>query len=116
MNGEKLAVVRPSSFVLRPSSEDWRVWGLIGVMALLATLFIPFSQMALGVQYGHTLRVVALGGALLGLISGALGCFAILRRESLIGDVLSHAALPGVGIAFLLFGRELGLLLIGAIH
>jgi manganese/zinc/iron transport system permease protein len=83
-------------------------------MALLALLFVPFSQAALGVNYSYTLRVVAVGGALLGLISGALGCFAILRRESLIGDVLSHAALPGVGIAFLLFGRELGLLLIGA--
>jgi manganese/zinc/iron transport system permease protein len=96
------------------SAADRRVWALIGSIALLAVLFIPFSQMALGVSYNHTLRVVALGGALLGAVSGALGTFAVLRRQSLMGDALSHAALPGVAIAFLLAGRELGFLLIGA--
>ncbi|MBK9123713.1 MAG: metal ABC transporter permease [Chloroflexi bacterium] len=77
-------------------------------------LFVPFSQLALGVNYDYTLRTVALGGALLGVVSGVLGSFAVLRRESLIGDALSHAALPGVGIAFLIAGRSLGVLLIGA--
>lgn len=62
----------------------------------------------------YTLRIVALGGALLGLISGVLGSFAVLRRQSLMGDALSHAALPGVVIAFLLSGRQLSALLIGA--
>ena len=65
-------------------------------------------------RLSYTVQVVALGGSILGAISGALGCFAILRRESLVGDALSHAALPGVAIAFLLAGRELSLLLIGA--
>ncbi len=96
------------------TTEDRRVWAIIAVMALLATLFIPFSQLLLGISYGYTLRVVALGGALLGVVSGVLGCFAILRRQSLMGDALSHAALPGVAVAFLLAGRELGALLIGA--
>ncbi len=91
-----------------------RVWYLIGVMTLAALLFIPLSQLVLGVEYTYTLRVVAVGGALLGVFSGVLGCFAVLRQESLIGDALSHAALPGVGVAFLLAGRELGALLIGA--
>jgi len=50
----------------------------------------------------------------LGVVSGVLGCFAVLRQQSLMGDALSHAALPGVAIAFLLVGRELGALLIGA--
>jgi manganese/zinc/iron transport system permease protein len=98
----------------RLSSEDRRVWMLIGGIALIAVLFVPFSQWALGVNYTYTLRVVALGGALLGIVSGVLGSFAVLRRQSLMGDALSHAALPGVAIAFLLVGRELGLLLIGA--
>src|SRR5690606_10971615 len=57
---------------------------------------------------------VTLGGAILGMVSGVLGSFAVLRQESLMGDALSHAALPGVAIAFLLFGRDLGVLLIGA--
>lgn len=52
------------------------------------------------------LRTVALGAALLGLVAGAVGCFAVLRRQSLQGDVVSHAALPGVAIAFLLGARS----------
>lgn len=93
---------------------DRRVWLFIGLITLLAVLFIPFSQRVLGVSYTYTLRTVALGGALLGVVSGVLGCFAILRQQSLMGDALAHAALPGVAIAFLLFGREMGWLLLGA--
>lgn len=62
----------------------------------------------------YTLQVVTLGGALLGLLSGIVGCFAVLRQQSLVGDALSHAALPGVALAFLLVGREMNALLIGA--
>ncbi len=98
----------------RLSAEDRRVWLLIGVIALIAVLFLPFSQLVLNVRYDYTLRTVAVGGSLLGVVSGVLGCFAVLRQQSLMGDALSHAALPGVAIAFLLFGRELGFLLIGA--
>lgn len=65
-------------------------------------------------ELSYTLRTVALGGALLGLVSGVLGSFAVLRRQSLMGDALSHAALPGVAVAFLLSGRNLPTLLIGA--
>ncbi|NDJ84905.1 MAG: metal ABC transporter permease, partial [Chloroflexi bacterium] len=68
----------------------------------------------LDVEYDYTLRVVALGGSVLGVVSGILGSFAVLRHQSLMGDALSHAALPGVGIAFLLAGRDLEVLLIGA--
>lgn len=98
----------------RASIENRRVWFIIGTITLLGILFIPFSQSVLGVNYTYTVRTVALGGALLGIVSGVLGCFAVLRRESLMGDALSHAALPGVGIAFLLVGRDIGALLIGA--
>ncbi len=96
------------------SADDRRIWAIIGIIALISVLFIPFSQSVLGVNYDYTLRTVALGGAILGVVSGVLGCFAVLRHESLMGDALSHAALPGVGIAFLIAGRELGVLLLGA--
>jgi manganese/zinc/iron transport system permease protein len=96
------------------STEDRRVWTVIGVIALLGLLFIPFSQTILNVNYTYTVRTVAIGGAVLGIVSGVLGCFAVLRQESLMGDALAHAALPGVGIAFLVAGRELGGLLLGA--
>ena len=95
-------------------AQDRRIWLLIGATALVAALFVPFSQLFLHVEYDYTLRTVALGGALLGVVSGVLGCFAVLRHQSLLGDALSHAALPGVALAFLLVGRDLGLLLVGA--
>jgi zinc transport system permease protein len=41
-------------------------------------------------------------GALIGLGSGYLGSFMVLRRMSLVGDALSHVALPGIAIALLL--------------
>ena len=52
--------------------------------------------------FDHTLRNVALGSALLGIVSGVLGSYAVLRRQGLLGDTLAHAALPGICIAFLL--------------
>ena len=60
----------------------------------------------------YTLRTVALGSASLGLVSGALGSFAMLRRQSLLGDAISHAALPGVAVAFLLTGSKAPLVLV----
>lgn len=98
----------------RFKAADRRIWLLIAVMAVAASLFVPFSQHVLGVGYDYTLQTVALGGVLLGILSGVVGCFAVLRQQSLIGDALSHAALPGVGVAFLLAGRDAGALLIGA--
>ena len=59
------------------------------------------------------LQTVVPGTALLGLAAGAVGCFAVLRRQSLQGDVVSHAALPGVAVAFLLGGRSPVLLIVG---
>ena len=63
----------------------------------------------------YTTQMVLLGTALLGLASGIAGTFAVLRKESLIGDGLSHAALPGVVIAFLLTGiKDIEILIAGA--
>ena len=59
----------------------------------------------------YTLRTVALGAAVLGATSGALGTFAVLRRQSLLGDAISHAALPGIALAFLLTGSKAPLVL-----
>lgn len=49
----------------------------------------------------HTYRTIFFGTAIIGLVAGALGSFAYLRKQSLISDVISHAALPGTLIAFL---------------
>ena len=64
----------------------------------------------------YTTAVVVFGSALLGMVSGLLGTFSVLRRQSLIGDGVSHAALPGVVAAFLITGtKNSELLLLGAL-
>ena len=40
-------------------------------------------------------------GVLIGLSAGYIGSFMVLRRMSLVGDALSHVALPGIAIALL---------------
>jgi manganese/zinc/iron transport system permease protein len=53
---------------------------------------------------------------LLGLSSGVLGSFALLRKQSLIGDAMAHAALPGICVMFLLIGsKSIGLFMVGAV-
>ena len=49
----------------------------------------------------HTFRTVFLGTAGIGAVSGAIGCFAYLRRQSLIGDVVAHSSLFGIMVFFL---------------
>lgn len=64
----------------------------------------------------YTLQVVALGSAILSIISGALGTYAALRKQSLLGDAVSHAAFPGICIVFLLTGiKKTETLLFGAL-
>lgn len=64
----------------------------------------------------YTLQTVSIGALLLGVSSGVLGSFAVLRQQSLLGDTLSHAALPGVCLGFLVAGgRSLGAILFGAL-
>lgn len=76
------------------------------------------DTLALNVE-SNTFNVM-LGATLLGLAAGVVGAFALLRKRSLVADALSHAALPGVCLAFLaaaalgMQGRSLPILLLGA--
>ena len=64
----------------------------------------------------YTFRTIALGCMLLGSVSGMLGCFAVLRKQSLLGDAVSHASLPGVCLAFLIIRlKNTEILLLGAL-
>jgi manganese/zinc/iron transport system permease protein len=58
------------------------------------------------VELSFAARNVLLGATMLGALGGLLGSFALLRRQSLLGDALAHAALPGVVLAFLLTGSK----------
>ncbi|MDQ8193202.1 iron chelate uptake ABC transporter family permease subunit [Coraliomargarita sp. SDUM461004] len=68
----------------------------------------------------YNTRLVVICTMLLGCACGLMGGFLLLRKRSLMGDTLSHATLPGVGLAFMLAvalggdGKSLPFLLSGA--
>ncbi len=67
-----------------------------------ASLPTPQPALAVAAWLGDpNTRVVLLGTALLGVSAGIVGVFLILRRQALVGDVVGHATLPGIAIAFL---------------
>lgn len=89
-------------------------------LAILASSDSHMSQwQRLLMLRDYNTQVVVLGTMLLGLAAGTVGCFTLLRRRALMGDALSHATLPGVGLAFLLApmlglnGKSLPVLLAG---
>lgn len=51
-------------------------------------------------DYGF-LRNALVTSVLIGIISGVIGCFIILRGLSLMGDAISHAVLPGVAVSYM---------------
>lgn len=58
---------------------------------------------------------VLLSTLILGMASGMIGCLAYWKRQSLMSDALSHAALPGVVIGFALMGsKNLPVMIAGA--
>jgi manganese/zinc/iron transport system permease protein len=63
-----------------------------------------------------TTDLVVYAAILLGVTCGLLGCFIVLRRQSLLGDAIGHAVLPGVCVGFLAAGtRSTPALLLGAL-
>jgi len=52
---------------------------------------------------------------LLSLSGGLLGCVLVLRRLALMGDALSHSLLPGIAVAWLIFGPSTPALFAGAL-
>ncbi len=70
----------------------------------------------------HTYLMVSLGTAMIGLLSGALGTYTYVRKQSLAADVIAHSALPGTMAAFLISvlllgidGRTMPVLIAGAL-
>jgi zinc/manganese transport system permease protein len=56
-----------------------------------------------------------LSAMLLGVSGGLLGCVLVLRRMALMGDALSHSLLPGIAVAWLLFGTSTTALFVGGL-
>ena len=75
---------------------------------------------SLTLQLGYNATLVTIGATLLGLAAGLSGTYLYLRKNPLVSDAISHATLPGLGIAFIIMamfggsGRFLPGLLIGS--
>lgn len=64
---------------------------------------------------GSNTQWVLLSTLALGMAAGLVGCLSYWKRQSLMSDALSHAALPGIVIAFMLLGqKDIYVLIIGA--
>jgi len=59
---------------------------------------------------------VVWAAVLLGVTCGVLGCFIVLRKQSLLGDAIGHSVLPGVCLGFVVAGaKSTPALLVGAL-
>lgn len=64
----------------------------------------------------YSFIVVAIGTMLLAMATGIVGTISILKGQSLIGDAVGHASLPGIILAFMISGRKSSIILmLGAI-
>lgn len=55
-----------------------------------------------GVMKFQFLQNALITSIVIGMVSGTVGCFIILRGMSLMGDAISHAVLPGVALSYIL--------------
>ncbi len=77
-------------------------------MTLYDLLIAPFAELVF-------MRKALVGTVALSVSSCPIGVFMILRRMSLAGDAMSHAILPGVAGAFLMFGLSILPMTIGGL-
>lgn len=61
------------------------------------------------------IKYVVLGSVLLSMSASIVGCFTFVRKKALMGDVISHAVLPGICLSFMISGtKDPFLLILGA--
>ncbi|MGZ5900473.1 MAG: metal ABC transporter permease [Reyranella sp.] len=77
-------------------------------MSLWSILVAPFSEYAF-------MRSALVACVALAVASGPLGTLLLLRRMGLVGDVLSHAVMPGAAVGFALAGSALAVLSTGGL-
>jgi zinc/manganese transport system permease protein len=77
-------------------------------MSLWSVLIGPFAEYAF-------MRSALVALVALAVASGPLGTLLLLRRMGLVGDVLSHAVMPGAAVAFVVAGSALVALSIGGL-
>jgi manganese/zinc/iron transport system permease protein len=75
---------------------------------------------ALTLSAGFNATLVVIGTTVLGIASGLIGTFAMLRKRAMMSDALAHATLPGLALAYIIAemlgvsGKSLPILLFGA--
>ncbi len=77
-------------------------------MSAWSILVTPFAEYAF-------MRTALVTSIALAVASGPLGTLLLLRRMGLVGNVLSHAVMPGAAIGFALAGGGLAVLSIGGL-
>lgn len=77
-------------------------------MSLWSIFITPFAEYAF-------MRTALVACIALAVASGPLGTLLLLRRMGLVGNVLSHAVMPGAAIGFALAGSALAVLSIGGL-
>ena len=92
------------------------VGALVGIAAMLVAAGASGSPSFTASLFQYNTLVVLAGTTLLGAGAGLVGSFSVLRGRALLGDVLAHAALPGLCLAFLILRRRsLTFMLLGAL-
>jgi len=77
-------------------------------MSIWSVLVTPFSEYAF-------MRSALVACMALAVASGPLGTLLLLRRMGLVGNVLSHAVMPGAAVGFALAGSALAVLSAGGL-
>ena len=114
----------PSFLFLFALGVSFLFWEMVGgpdvwYASEAAARISDFSDVLLLRNYNT--RLVVLSTTLLGISAGMVGSFLLLRKRALMGDVMAHACLPGIVLAFVLLvrlghsGMQLGALLAGAV-
>lgn len=106
--------------MLLAATGCWWLWpSPAGAAVVPIERTTPWWQLLIPLDYNT--RLVMLGALVLGLASGVIGTFTLLRRRALAGDAASHATLPGIALAFIVMtafggdGKYLPGLLAGAL-
>lgn len=85
--------------------------------ALEPSLFaLKASSMGLSLEtevFSSTFIYAVLGGTFLAISNGILGSFLVVRQMSMLGDVLSHAVLPGLVLGVMIAGSKSFAFMIG---
>ena len=80
------------------------------------TTFVYYTITQMNLVIDYPVIITLIGVSLIGITSGIISCYSVLKEQSLLGDAIAHAALPGLCIAFLItLNKNPIMLMLGAI-